>query len=210
MDLAQSACPVAGGDFPVAAPGWRLAVRAGLGEGPSDTNNSPQVKVLDHTAVDNQGRLPVTLPLGAKFWLQLVTVDPDNSNNYAELQADSQFKLSDDAKPDPAVQDALFPNNVLIEYAADTTENFKYFQAVHLGTVTLTITPTDKSALPVTVAITINRPASLGTSWNYWDPKIVALAHRRGVPPQIIKGHIQRESGFDPNSYRYEPLNPDV
>jgi len=213
MDLAQSACAVAGGDFPVAAPGWRLAVRAGLGEGPSDTNNSPQVKVLDHTAVDNQGRLPVTLPLGAKFWLQLVTVDPDNPNSYKALQAVSQFKLSDDAKPDPAVQDSLFPNNVVIEYAADTAENFKYFQAVHLGTVTLTITPTDKSALPVTLAITINQPASLGTTYLQYDPRIIDLANARGIPPQFIKGQIKRESNpakpFDPNSWRYEPISWD-
>jgi hypothetical protein len=192
---------------------WQLAVRAGLGKGPDDTDNPPQVKIIDSTAMDGKGRIDATFPLGAKFWVQLVVVDPSEPNKYEPLQANSHFKLNQ-GHVKPEVPDALFPNNVVIEYAADKAENFKHFQAVHLGTVTLTIKPKDYSTLPVKVFITVNRPESLGTTYNNWDDKIVTLAHQRGIPPQFIKGQMRQESDphdlFNPRAYRYEPLSGGV
>jgi hypothetical protein len=185
---------------------------AGLGEGPDDTENPPEVKVIDSTAVDGKGRIDATFPLGAKFSAQLVEVDPSEPNKYEPLQANSHFKLNaGQVKPAVAARDALFSNNVLIEYAADKAGNFKYFQAVHLGTVTLTIKPKDDSTLPVKVFITVNKPASLGTTYTGLDPRIVDLAHQRGIPPQFIKGQVLRESypPFDPESFRYEPISWD-
>ncbi len=129
----------------------------------------------------------------------------------------AKFSLSNANVNIPQANDniaPLFPDNVVIEFDQDTENTIKHFQAVHLGTVTVTITPTDTSYDPVTVDVTIQNPQSLGQSWNYYDQKIVTLANNRGIPPQYIKGQIQRESDprhpFNPNSYRYEPLSSKI
>lgn len=75
----------------------------------------------------------------------------------------------------------------------------------------MTFQPPD-STTPVTVSAPVDVSSSgfqLGTSNGRFDDLILGFADLRGIPPQILKAQIQRESGFNPNSYRYEPLSQD-
>jgi len=83
------------------------------------------------------------------------------------------------------------------------------FQAVHKGSVRLRIIPADPSVESAVVNINIEDPASIGNSRAQFDPLITAFAHKRGIPPQFIKGQIERESGFNARSWRYEPIASD-
>ena len=83
---------------------------------------------------------------------------------------------------------SLFSSHAVIELATGTTDDAKYFRAVHLGTETLTITPLDTSLATVTVSITVNSPASLGSSQNEFDTSLITVGHRKGVPPHFLKG----------------------
>jgi hypothetical protein len=164
--------------------------------------------------VSGSSAINATFPLGAEFKFNLTSLDA----NGAPQDVKANFDLSS-ANVSPAPdQNGLFPNNVVIEYADSTADTSKTFQAVHKGTVTLKITPTDQQngtvtkPDPVTVNLTINDPASLGSSHTDLDSTILNYAHKRGIPPQYIKGQIRQESTatFDPNFYRYEPLGSDL
>jgi hypothetical protein len=60
--------------------------------------------------------------------------------------------------------------------------------AVHLGTVAVRITPTATNIKPVTLPVVVENPSGLGNDHNDFDAALTALAHRRGVPPQVLKG----------------------
>jgi hypothetical protein len=113
----------------------------------------------------------------------------------------------------PAITgDTLFPGKVALEFDRSTIGTIKSFQAVHLGTVTLTIKPTDPSISPspITVNIVVAAPTQLGTTQKKYDTVLIDYANRRGIPPQLLKGQVQQESKFNPQSYRYEPLSSDL
>lgn len=107
----------------------------------------------------------------------------------------------------------LYPTNAVLEYSRNVHEGQKTFRAVHIGTQTLTVTPDDTSIQPFTFTLGVFDPGTLGDANNEFDPAIVDWGNKRGIPPHILKGQIQQESGgsgalFDPKEYRYEPLNP--
>jgi hypothetical protein len=105
----------------------------------------------------------------------------------------------------------LYPTNVVLEYNRAQHEGQKTFRGVHLGTQKLTVTPDDTSVKPLTFTLGVFDPGSLGDSDIQYDSQIVNWGNRRGIPPHIVKGLIKKETGrFDPNTYRYEPLNPET
>ncbi len=71
------------------------------------------------------------------------------------------------------------------------------------------ITPADTSITPVTVAVSVIAPTSLGTTQAGFDAHIIDLAHRFGIPPQYLKAQVQQESGFNRSAYRNEVLSKD-
>jgi hypothetical protein len=128
---------------------------------------------------------------------------------FVEVPVESTFTPDEDAMISPAIPAAaLFPSNVVIEFDRASASTIKLFQAVHLGTVTLNIVPTNPSVSPLALQIEVTRPDRLGNAPNQFDVLFVEAAHRTGVPPQILKGVSRRESGpnLNPLAYRYEPL----
>jgi hypothetical protein len=92
------------------------------------------------------------------------------------------------------------------------------FQAVHLGSVPLVITPNPSTGYGATsVNVIVEDPAGLGSGHHEVDPLILQLANKTGIPPQFIKAQIAQETNvnslscnpFSPTCYRYEPLTID-
>jgi hypothetical protein len=165
-------------------------VVAGLGNSPSDPGTEKK------PAEDG---LTATFPLGSVFFLQLEDED--------EEPIESRFSLAT-ATVSPTDGPTLFGNHAVIEFDAATADEVKFFQAVHLGEVTVTIEPTDTSISPVEVLLRVVEPARLGNTANGFDVQFVDFGHRRGIPPQILKGLARREAGpnLNPEAYRYEPI----
>jgi len=175
-----------------------LIMHAGFGGGP--TAPGTETKSVDQAAVS------ASIPLGSQFFIQLAKAGSTGS----AVPVPADFVLGT-ASISPAITGAtLFPNSVVLEFDANSANDTKDFRAVHLGAVTLTITPSDPSLNPVTVNITVIQPASLGSTHNDIDAALFDFGNRRGIPPHFLKGQIQRESDFDPQSYRYEPLSVDM
>lgn len=178
--------------------GGLLTLKGGTGAGPSDPTT--QSKTLDTST------RPVTIsaafPLGALFFLQLTKPD--------QTGVVSTFSLSGPAIAPFLTGPSLFSSHAIIEFGSGTVDDTKYFRAVHLGIELITIAPLDTSLPTVTVSITVNSPARLGSTHNQFDSSLIALGHQRGIPPQFLKGQLAQESGFNPNSYRYEPLSVDM
>jgi hypothetical protein len=157
---------------------------------------------------------PVTasIPLGARFTLSLQRGGPPPEPIMANFTLGTASLIN--AQQDPS----LYPSAALLEFKTTSSETTKTFQAVHLGTQTVVMTP-DDSALPrQSVTVSVVKPSTLGTthqtitvgsdSFNL-DAKIVEWADKRGIPPQLIKGIMDRETGFAPKDWRYEPLTTD-
>lgn len=176
--------------------GPTLRVRAGTVAQPGDPG----------TESATAGSSPVTasIPLGAQFFIQLTKTDLTG--------VPSTFTLSESV-PSPALTEAaLFKDAVVLPFDAGAVSHTKYFRAVHLGRSVLTIAPSppDPALQPVKVIITVTRPVKLGTAAHQVDALAIDYGHRRGIPPQFLKAQMQRESGFDPEAYRYEPLKVDM
>jgi len=173
---------------------------AGMGNGPDDPGT-------ESTPVTEDGMATARLPLGSTFFLQLAEVEEETG---MPVPIESVFTL-EAASVTPVIADpTLFPDSVVIEYDRASASEIKFFVAVHLGSVLLNITPTDSSVSPVSVEVTVTQPLRLGSSNNRFDERLLDLGHRRGIPPQLLKGQIRKESDFDPEAYRYEPLSVDL
>lgn len=119
--------------------------------------------------------------------------------------------------------ESLFENNSVILFDKASSGFSKKLQGVHLGKSTLRITPDPdaqgRQDKAIIVEVRIIRPTTLGLSdickaigpngeQRCFDDAIIKFADKRGIPPQIIKSHIRRESGFK-WFYRYEPITVD-
>lgn len=184
----------------IASPGASpsLGLRAGFGNGPNDPG----------TQSTSVGETPpvARVPLGSTFFLQLTTTDQSGS----VVPVRSTFTLEQAAIAPAITEPALFRNAVVLEFDRARSSDIKFFQAVHLGSVFVRVTPEDTSITPVTVQIQVNNPLRLGSTQGQVDATLIDLAHRRGIPPQMLKGQVQRESRFDEDAYRYEPLSADM
>lgn len=152
------------------------------------------------------------VPLGAKFNLQLNQLDA--SGNSTKLNSQYSMK-SQNTSPAISKLDGptLFPNNVLVENNDSLPGEQKLFQAFHMGNATIQITPTDPtySSQSVTVNVTVYDPGIVGQSEPTPDDLIVKYAHKRGLPPQLIKAQIRQEGfvksidSISETAFKYEP-----
>lgn len=154
------------------------------------------------------------VPLGSRFqlWLQ----NPLQGSKPLSAHFDLATASLQNAQIDPA----LYPSAAVLEFDAANSATTKTFQAMHIGTQNVVITPDDPSLPHRTVIVQVIPPAALGTthatitfgsaSFNL-DDQIVRWADRRGIPPQLVKGVMDRESDakFSPLTWRYEPLTTD-
>jgi len=121
----------------------------------------------------------------------------------------STFALGTPSLKDNLDDNALFPGSAVFQYT-DQVNNAVVLQATHLGTQQLTITPNDTSIQPVNITLSVEEPKALGSSHADLDSMLYPLADDTGVPPQMIKGQVKTEGGFNPLAWRYEPLNSSV
>ena len=99
-----------------------------------------------------------------------------------------------------------------LDVAQDATS--QRFLAVHLGTVSVTITPVLSSTVPTkNVSVHVVKPTLLGLTQNSFDDYFTTVAHNTGIPPQYIKGQVRQESDaatINPGNWRYEPCGADL
>ncbi|MBI2839002.1 MAG: hypothetical protein HYX75_11840, partial [Acidobacteria bacterium] len=164
------------------------------------TGTGPTAPGTERISVGEETRT-ASFPLGSTFFIQLAKQEEDG-----EIPVKARYALEPAVIDPPVSGPTLFPNSVAIEFDRNTPSLIKFFQAVHLGSVFVRITPEDASIDPVTVQIQVNNPSRLGSTQGQVDATLMDLAHRRGIPPQMLKGQVQRESRFDEDAYRYEPL----
>jgi hypothetical protein len=146
------------------------------------------------------------VPLGSKFQLRLVQ---PSSGGSTPTGIDSKFDLGAPSFQGTLSSNSVFPNNVIFSYAQPGKDTGS-FQAVHLGSQAVTITPADTSISPVTLTVVVEQPASLGIRHPEVDSLVYPIADRKGILPEYVKGQMDQESGsrFNPTAYRYEPLSP--
>lgn len=147
------------------------------------------------------------VPLGSKFQLRLI--QPSQSGPPTGIA--STFTLGSPTFQGTLSPNSVFPNNVILSYTQPANDTGQ-FQAVHLGSQMMTITPNDTSQQPVTLTVVVDQPAALGSRHPEVDALVIPIADRKGILPQYVKGQMHQESGgnFNPNAYRYEPLAPYV
>jgi hypothetical protein len=121
----------------------------------------------------------------------------------------SGFSLGSPSLSGNLDSNALFAGNAVFQFT-DQVDNKVVLQGVHLGTQQITITPNDTTIPPVSITLSVEDPQSLGGSHGDLDSMLYPLADDTGVPPQMIKGQVATEGGFDPMAWRYEPLNGGV
>ena len=155
--------------------------------------------------------LTANIPLGARFTVSLEHISSPGAAIIAN------YGLGTATLQNAQIDPALYPSAVLLEFNTTViSEQTKTFQAVHLGTQTIVITPDDGSAAQ-SITVKVAKPKTLGTTHQTvtvggvpfdLDAKIVEWADRRGVPPQTVKGIMDKETlpPFNPNTWRYEPL----
>ena len=162
----------------------------------------------EYAGFDASGKLTAHLTLGGTFQIGLVTKQADGT-----IQATpSTYDLVEDFSPtgnDNIDDNALFKGNAVLQYTKPVN-NEVVLQATHLGTQQLTIKPNDTNIKPVNITLSVEEPDSLGSSHPEFDDRIYSLADATGVPPQMIKGQIGNESGFNIYAWRYEPFNGTV
>jgi len=145
------------------------------------------------------------LTLGGTFQIGLGYQHPDGT-----FQAlPSTFALGASSLSGDLDDSALFPDKAVFQYT-DQAKDAVVLQATHLGTQPLTITPNDTSLEPLNITLSVEEPESLGNSHADLDSTLYPLADETGVPPQMIKGQVKTEGGFNPMAWRYEPLNATV
>lgn len=170
------------------APG--LKIRASIGSGAAEPQGGVDPPATAH------------FPLGSNF---TVLVSDDQGNPVG-----STFTLGSATLASGVDQRALFPASVAIKYTVASSPHAADFQAVHRGSVPLTITPTDTGFAPAVITLIVEDPIRLGSEQKITpycqtrmqavdltffreelDPLLYDLGHRFGIPPHFIKGHIE-------------------
>ena len=157
------------------------------------------------TDVGTDAAKTLHLTLGGTFQIALGFKQSDGS-----VQAlSSTFTLGSASLTGMPDSNALFASNTVTQYTTQVN-NAAVFQATHLGTQPLTITPSNNAAPPLTVTLSVEAPNALGSSHPEFDPALYTLGDDTGIPPQMIKGQIVTEANFNPMTWRYEPFNAEV
>jgi hypothetical protein len=166
-------------------------VRAGIGGSSADADVASSMQTAH-------------FPLGTTFSLQLLKKASDGS--YGPVAASSTIESQ--SVSGSLAGRALFPGRAVFVYTGASSQSTQ-FQAVHLGSATIRITPADSSQPTVLLPVAIDFPAALGSTHGEFDPSLIAVADEWGLPPQMLKGQVQKESDFVARAYRYEPLSID-
>lgn len=150
-----------------------------------------------------QANVPTRLriPLGLPVRLALT-----RAVSGRQTAAVTAFKVSNHKVTKPLFNESVSPDLAVLDYPAEKGTERVLF-GIHLGTATLTANPPGPGP-DHTFLVEVMRPVTLGAApWQY-DKYIVEMAHKGGMPPSVLKRQIQRETNFNPMSYRYEPLSP--
>jgi hypothetical protein len=166
-------------------------------------NVTPTLKFQpEQAAVGTSAAQTAHLTLGGTFQFGLGYKQTDGT-----FQAiPSTFALGTPTLSGNLDDNALFPDNAVFQYT-NKVNDAVVLQATHLGTQPLTITPNDTSIQPVNITLSVEEPESLGSSHGDLDTMLYPLADDTGVPPEMIKGQVATEGGFNRMAWRYEPLN---
>jgi hypothetical protein len=168
-----------------------LRVRAALGgDGPAPT----QGVLLPQEA---------HVPLGAVVRFEAID---DNGEPLP-----SSFSLSSTVVDEGVMDRPLFGSSVLLPFL-DSTFDSKFYQAVHRGSVLVTVAPLDSTIAAGQLVVVVENPQALGGTFNDLDQELSDAGHRSGIPPQFLKAHADKESTaqFDRLAYRYEPIGGDT
>jgi hypothetical protein len=178
------------------SPGLKAGAMLSGNQGPI----APQVIVSTDPGNPTMARAP----LGRA--LRIDTFDQQGQPVSAAFSLSNQNVTQEGLDPN-----ALFHDFVAFRYANPYPSEVS-LQPIHLGSVLLTITPSDSSLPAGYIKLVVENPASLGVSHPEVDAMVNSIAHEKGIPPQYIKGQMEQESGrvFDRSAYRYEPLQGDV
>lgn len=169
-------------------------------------NVTPGLNLNPETAdVGTDAAKTLHLTLGGTYQIALGVKQNDGSVQ-AFPAAFSLGSASLSGDPDANV---LFAGNAVMQYT-NQVNNSAVFQATHVGTQPLTITPNNNAAPPLTVTLSVEAPTALGTSHPEFDDALYTLGDSSGIPPQMIKGQIAQEANFNPMTWRYEPFNGKV
>lgn len=171
-----------------------------------NVTQNPPLKA-EYATVGSDAAKTATLPLGSTFQIKLQQLQADGT--YKDVP--SGFSLGSAQLSGSVDSSALFSGEAAFKYT-NQVNNAAVFQAVHLGKQELTITPNDTSLSPVKLTISVENPQTLGSSHTSDDPYIFAVSNATGVPPQMVKGQIRKETlpAFNRYTWRYEPLSRSV
>jgi hypothetical protein len=161
---------------------------------------------VEKAKANSSATLKAHLTLGGTFQIKLLIQQADGTFQ----PIPSEFAPGDNPSFDETLDPKpLFPGTTVLQYTSQV-DNAAVLQAVHLGTQQLSIKPRDTRISPVNITLLIENPSKLGPLHPEFDPLLYRLADVTGVPPQMIKGQIGNESGFNKYAWRYEPFNTTV
>ena len=150
-------------------------------------------------------QVSVTVALGQQFSIALAS---SNQTNLRQSVA-AMYRMEGVQIAPGLSQDALYANDVALEFDSSQAAEVKKFIAVHLGTVKIRIAPNDPQRQENFVLLHVVTPQQLGNTNNDFDDVILKHAHAKGILPQYIKGQVQKESMFGAIVWRYEPIGTD-
>ncbi len=150
-----------------------------------------------------------TVPLGSTFYFQVRRNNGTTPVPYrVELVGHSVTGVT-------KIEPLLFPDTVVLSLRSGHDPEIRvpdsavehFFYAVHLGNVRLLFIPTIPAAdtFGFEVDLRVTASATLGRTYNDIDPLLLKYSNVRGIPPDLVKGQVEKESTFNPFSYRYEP-----
>ena len=165
---------------------------------------------------------PFIVKLGNQFPVEIVPIKADGSTgDRSVIRASIEdprpaipFNGGGSTIPGPAI--VLFKDKVLLHLAASQSESHHDFFPIHSGTANIKLTFTFNGkeqvlSFPVQVTSCVVNgdcdPQMTGNS--SFDNLIMVFSDRNGIPPQLIKAQVERESSFDKDAWRYEPLSYD-
>ncbi len=199
-------------------PQYKLKVRT-LASGDGSQDQCAEC-IADPSATKIKDGDSITLPLGARALITLK--DASDGSNISAI-----FTLNGAPAFNPAISSGdqakgLYMDRLGVMLGSGATLKQDSIW-VHMGVQALTITPTDSTKPPITIAVNVIAPDTLGTS-SITDPKtnksisnnqsfdalIVKYAHLRGIPPQFLKGEATQESSLSASNFRYEPVTRDL
>lgn len=164
--------------------------------------------------IDSPVELLVNLGESPGFAAYLCKENERQCDNQVEARWEIQ-ELS--VAPGVDMEKAIYPDHPLFLYGDNLTQRVAHsgrLQTVHLGHAKLKVTVPENQGQqvePLVLDIDVIHPTFLGIDHNQFDSIMGEVAHRFGIPPQVIKAQVHHETvgRFDPESFRYEARTVD-